>query len=174
MGISRWRAIKWQSDHGPRNDEFNAVAKRSWSLNRNCTEQSLSLNFKIGPAVEAVLMPKRYPKSAQKSSAPPTKLSAPDAPKTIRSRSNQPLRTNAPAEAIALGWRFFGGSDCACGAVDLIISPADPDVNSRRFWPCFHLDFYLMPSKIDSISVQSNHKLRLMFLSQRTTRIRAN
>ena len=65
--------------------------------------------YSIGSAVEVVLRRKRYPKRApKKSSAPPIKSSVRDAPKSIRSRHNQPPE-NEPRQsgAIALGWHFF-------------------------------------------------------------------
>jgi len=64
--------------------------------------------FKIGSAVGVVLRRKRYPKRAPKrSSVPPIKLSAPDAPRTIRSRYNQPLRTNRASRVLCTPLALF-------------------------------------------------------------------
>src|SRR6185312_3147003 len=81
--------------------------------------------FKIGSAVGVVLTRMRYPKRAPKrSSVPPIKSLVPDAPKTIRSRYNQPLRTNRASRGNSTRLALFFDREATALAAQL----------RRNFW----------------------------------------
>ena len=77
LTMKRRRAVCARSKRNP----WRFCVANLWDLREQSFAEGI---FKIGSAVEVVLMPKRYPKRApKKSSAPPIKSSAPDAPKSI-------------------------------------------------------------------------------------------